>query len=467
MIDAHGIPTNPLRRIVTDLARERRAPASYPPGDTLPSARRTARFIREPLPLLLDGYGRYGPAFTLRIFHHNVVFLIGADANHFVTVERPDLFRWRDGHMGELVPLIGHGLLTTDGAEHRTARKLMVPAFHRQRLAATLDTMLAETDRALDALRPGDAIDLYHWTRRLALRIAMRCLFGLDPDRARSDTDAARDFEVALGFHGHDVPVQMLRGPGTPWNRMLAARRRLDRLIYAEIADRRRRGGGDDLLTLLVEATDEDGRALDDQQVRDQVMTLLFAGHDTTTATIAFLFYELARHPHVLAGLEAEVADVLDGRAPGYGELMGGGLASLDAALDETLRLYPAAWLGPRRAQETFEFAGRTIPRGAYVEYSSWATHHLPELFPEPQAFRPERFSGGEVARLPKGAYLPFGGGSRTCIGMRFGQLEIKAIAARVLPRMRFELQPGYRLETRQTPTLGPRCGMPMTVRAA
>jgi cytochrome P450 len=261
--------------------------------------------------------------------------------------------------------------------------------------------------------------------------------------------------------------VQMLRGPGTPWNRMLAARRRLDRLIYAEIADRRRRGGGDDLLTLLVEATDEDGRALGDQQVRDQVMTLLFAGHDTTTATIAFLFYELARHPHLLAGLEAEVADVLHGRSPGYGELMGGGLAHLDAALDETLRRYPAAWLGPRRAQETFEFAGRTIPHGAYVEYSSWATHHLPELFPEPQAFRPERFSEGEVARLPKGAYLPFGGGSRTCIGMRFGQLEIKAIAARVLPRMRFELQPGYRLETRQTPTLGPRRGMPMTVRAA
>ncbi|UJA22047.1 cytochrome P450 [Thermoleophilia bacterium SCSIO 60948] len=461
------MPTNPLQRIVSDLARERRTPTPYPPGDTRPSPRRTRQFIREPLPLLLDAYERYGPVFTLRIFHHNVVFMIGAEANHFVTVSHPELFRWRDGHMGELTPLIGHGLLTTDGAEHRTARKLMLPAFHRERLAATLDTMLDETDRGLDTLTLGKPVDLYHWTRRLALRIAMRCLFGLDPGRARAEIDAAHEFEVALGFHGHDVPIQMLRGPGTPWHRMLRARRRLDALIYAEIADRRRRGGGEDLLTMLVAATDEDGRALDDRQIRDQVMTLLFAGHDTTTATIAFLFYELARHPHVLAGLEAEVAQALQGCFPGYGELMGGGLPRLDAALDETLRLYPAAWLGPRRAQETFEFAGGTIPRGAYVEYSSWATHHLPELFPEPEAFRPERFTDGSVARLPKGAYLPFGGGSRTCIGMRFGQLEIKASAARMLPRLRLELQPGYRLETRQTPTLGPRRGMPMTVRAA
>ena len=466
MADVGGIPTNPLQRIVADLVRERRSPAPYPPGDTSPSARRTMQFVREPLPLLLDAHERHGPVFTLRIFHHCVVFMIGAEANHFMTVSHPGLFRWRDGHMGELAPLIGRGLLTTDGDEHRTARKIMLPAFHRERLAATLDTMLEETDRALDALWLGESLDLYHWTRRLALRIAMRCLFGLDPDRATSAVDAAREFEIALGFHGHDVHVQMLRGPGTPWNRMLRARRRLDALIYAEIADRRRRGGGDDLLTMLLAATDEGGVALDDRQIRDQVMTLLFAGHDTTTATISFLFYELARHPEARSDLESEADSVLQGRSPGYADLMGG-LPQLDAALDETLRLYPAAWLGPRRADQTFEFAGHTIPRGAYVEYSSWVTHHLPELFPEPTSFRPERFANGDVSRLPKGAYLPFGGGSRTCIGMRFGQLEIKAIAARVLPRVRFELRPGYRLETRQTPTLGPRHGMPVSVRAA
>ena len=464
-MDASALPTNPVHRIASDLSAEHRADVPYPPGELGFSLPRTMRVVREPLPLLLGSYARYGPVFSLRVLHHPVVFMIGAEANHFMTVAHADLFRWGDGHMGELAPLIGRGLLTSDGSEHRTARKLMLPAFHRERLAATLDTMTEEIDAALAGWQRGRALDLYHWTRRLALRIAMRCLFSLDPDEAREHIDAAREFEVALNFHGYDYFFQMLRGPKTPWQRMMRARRRLDTLIYAEIARRRRAGGGDDLMSLLLDATDEDGESLSDRQVRDQIMTLLFAGHDTTTATIAFLFFELSRHPRVLAGLEHEADSVLGERAATYAELMGGNLPLLDQALDETLRLYPAAWLGPRRAAQTFEFAGRTVPAGAYVDYSSWATHHLPELFPQPQAFVPERFAGDAAKGWPKGAYVPFGGGSRTCIGMRFGQLEIRAIAARIVRSFRLELSPGYRPEIRQTPTLGPRRGMPVTVR--
>jgi cytochrome P450 len=459
------LPTNPIHRIASDLREEQRAPAPYPPGELRFSLARTMRVVREPLPLLLESYERYGPVFSLRVLHHPVIFLIGAEANHFMTVSGADKLRWRDGHMGELVPLIGHGLLTTDGDEHRTARKLMLPAFHRESLAAMGETMVTEIDSALAEWRPGQSLDLYHWTRRLALRIAMRCLFGLDPDEAVERIDAAREFEIALNFHGYDYFVQLLRGPRTPWARMQRARARLDELLYTEIAQRRREGGGGDLMSMMLEAEDEDGETLSDRQVRDQIMTLLFAGHDTTTATIAFLFYELAHHPHVLNGLEREVEEVLGEREPTFSELMGEKLPRLDQALDETLRLYPAAWLGPRRAAETFEFAGHTVPAGAYVDYSSWATHHLPELFPQPQAFVPERFANGAAKRWPKGAYLPFGGGSRTCIGMRFGQLEIKAIAVRILRSFRIELQPGYRPEIRQTPTLGPRRGMPVTIR--
>jgi len=148
---------------------------------------------------------------------------------------------------------------------------------------------------------------------------------------------------------------------------------------------------------------------------------------------------------------------------PGYEDLMGGGLVHLDRALDETLRLYPPAWIGPRRAVRTFDFAGITIPAGAPVNYSSYASHRLPDVFADPHAFRPERF--GDRAAWPKGAYVPFGAGSRQCIGMRFGQLEIKAIAARILAEHRLEPEPGRRLEIRQTPTLGPRGGMSMRVR--
>jgi cytochrome P450 len=236
------------------------------------------------------------------------------------------------------------------------------------------------------------------------------------------------------------------------------ARRKLDALILAEIAQRRRTGArGEDLLSLLLDAEDEDGSRLSDAHVRDEVMTLLFAGHDTTTATVAFLFYELARHPDTADAIAAE----LPARG-GYEELMGGGLEQLDRALDETLRLYPPAWIGPRRAVRTFAFEGVTVPAGAPVNYSSYVTHRLPDVWDEPHSFRPERFA--RKADLPKGAYVPFGGGSRQCIGMRFGQLEIKAIAARILREHRLELPRGHKLEVRQTPTLGPKGGLRMRV---
>jgi cytochrome P450 len=197
--------------------------------------------------------------------------------------------------------------------------------------------------------------------------------------------------------------------------------------------------------------------------VRDEVMTLLFAGHDTTTATVAFLFHELARRPDVAEGIADELAAL--SAPPGYDELMGGALPLLDMALDETLRLYPPAWIGPRRAVRTFEFEGVTVPVGAPVNYSSYASHRLPDVWHEPETFDPWRFEPERRAALPKGAYVPFGGGSRQCIGMRFGQLEIKAIAARILREHRLELPPRHRLEVRQTPTLGPKGGLPMRVR--
>jgi cytochrome P450 len=127
--------------------------------------------------------------------------------------------------------------------------------------------------------------------------------------------------------------------------------------------------------------------------------------------------------------------------------------------------MYPPAWIGPRRSNETFEFAGTMVPGNAYVAYSSWVSHHLSHVFPEPDRFRPERFAPEAKAALPKGAYVPFGAGSRTCIGMRFGQLEVKAIAAALLQRFDFELEPGYTLRTRQMPTIGPRGGVPLIVR--
>ena len=363
--------------------------------------------------------------------------------------------------MGDLTALLGDGLLTIDGEFHRRSRRIMLPAFHHEAIAAALSTMNAEIDRALDSWRDGWRVDIYHWTRRLALRIAMRALFGLEPDAAGARTDMARNFERGLGFWAHAYWFQVIRGPGTPFAQMQSARRELDRVIFEEIAHRRRQGTrGEDILSLLLDATDEDGSRLTDRQIRDEVMTLMFAGHDTTTSTIGFMFYELARHPDIVAALRAE----LGAERPDAARLMSGELELLERVQDETLRMYPPAWIGARRALATYEFAGQTVPRGAYVNYSSWVSHRLPHVFPEPHEFRPDRFAPAARAALPKGAYVPFGGGSRICIGMRFGQLEVKAIAGALLQRFDFELEPGYVLRIRQMPTIGPRGGVPLIV---
>jgi cytochrome P450 len=146
--------------------------------------------------------------------------------------------------------------------------------------------------------------------------------------------------------------------------------------------------------------------------------------------------------------------------------LMSGQYRLLEMAVDETLRMYPPAWVGARKSIEPYEFAGHMVPGNAYIHYSSWVSHHLAHVFPEPDQFRPERFAPDAKAALPKGAYVPFGAGSRICIGMRFGQLEVKAIATALLQRFRFELEPGYQLRIRQMPTISPKDGVPLTVRA-
>jgi cytochrome P450 len=442
-----AVTSNPLTLLWQDVRDERRADGEYPPGEKTFSLARTRRFEHDPLGLLIESYERFGPVFTLKIFHHNAVFMLGPEANHYILVSHAKNFLWRAGHMRDLIPLLGDGLLTIDGPVHRMHRKLMLPAFHRERIQAATGVMRAEVDHALAELRPDEVVDVYDWTRRLALRVAMRALFGLDPDRAKAGgLNAAHEFESALSFYGRDYLLQLLRGPRTPFARMLESRQRLDALLYEEI-DRRRASGerGEDILSMLLDATDEDGASLDRTQVRDEVMTLLFAGHDTTTSTVAFMFLELARNPAVLD--EQGV--------------------SVEMILDETLRRYPPAYIGPRRSVEPFEFKGHQVPANSHVQYCSWASHHLPDVFPEPQLFRPRRFSEENKAKLPQSAYVPFGGGSRTCIGMRFGQAEIAVIARGILERFRLELLPGHELKIRQAPTISPRDGLPMRVRAA
>ncbi len=455
--------------LLEDVRDERRATRPYPPGETRFSLPRTRRFAEEPLEMLLESYERFGPVFTLRLLHSNIVFMLGPAANHYILVSHAADFQWREGSFRDLIGLMGDGLLTIDGDFHRRSRRIMLPAFHRENLAESVETIREETERAIQLLVPGTTADLYDWTRHLAMRVAMRALFGLDPDSGRArEIDAAGLFEEALAFYASDYLLRVFRGKRSPWGRMQQAARKLDILIYAEIAERRASGRrGSDILSLLLDAEDEDGNRLNDRQIRDEVMTLLFAGHDTTTSTISFMFYELARQPEIAERLRTEQTELAPGGSPTAAQLLGGELPELEMVIDETLRKYPPAWVGPRRTLRDVEFEGMPIPARAFVNYSSWASHHLPDVWPEPEAFRPERFTPEGRAALAKGAYVPFGGGSRTCIGMRFGQLEVRTIASLLLKERSLSLPSAFRLTIRQMPTISPKEGLPVQVSEA
>lgn len=456
---------NPVRRVVDDLVSEWRGRGKFPPGDGNFSRARTLQIARDPLPILLDAYERYGPIFSLRLLHSRVVFMIGPEANNFVTVAHPENFHWRESSFGDLIPLLGDGLLTIDDDFHDRARAIMMPAFHREQIVAATEAMTVEADQAIAALPVGEVVDIYEWMRNLAMRIAMRALLGLDPDEAGKGAAAAEHFERALGFYGIDFHLRLLRGPGSPWRRMNRSREILDEIVFGEISrcrahpDPSRR----DILSLLVAARGEGGEEFSDREIRDQVMTLMFAGHDTSTSTLTFMLHELTHHPEVTRRLQAEQEELLGGASPTAVQLEKE-MPYLDMVLDEVLRLYPPAWIGPRRAVREFEFGGCTVPKGAYVNYCSWASHRLPEVFPEPEAFIPERFTRERKAALPRGAYVPFGGGSRICIGKRFGQTEVKLVATKLLQRLRFEALPGRTMTIRQMPTLSPQGGLRMRV---
>jgi cytochrome P450 len=457
---------NPVRRVAEDVVTEWRGRSTqFPPGPTDFSLARTQQIARDPLPLLLGAYEEHGPIFSMRLLHSRVVFMLGPEANHFVTVGHPENFHWRESSFGDLIPLLGDGLLTIDDDFHDRARAIMMPAFHRQQVASATAAMTAEAEVAIASLPLDGVVDIYDWMRNLAMRIAMRALLGLDPDEAGKGAAAAEHFERALGFYGIDYPLRLLRGPGSPWRKLLASREVLDEIVFGEVARRRANPDPDrlDILSLLVAVRGEGGEAFTDREIRDQVMTLMFAGHDTSTSTVTFMLHELARHPEVLERLCAEQDAVLGGASPSIDQLERE-MPYLDMVVDEILRLYPPAWIGPRRAVRDFEWGGYHVPRGTYVNYCSWASHRIPAVFPDPEAFIPERFTRERKAALPRGAYVPFGGGQRICIGKRFGQIEVKLVTTMLLQRLRLDALPGRTMTVRQMPTLSPKGGLRMRV---
>jgi retinoid hydroxylase len=455
-------------RIADDVRREWRIRrrAKLPPGSAAPSWSHTSRVISDPLTLLLEHERRYGPVFTIRLLHEPIVWAVGAEVNQQILVSDFDAFQWREGRFADMWPLLGDGLLNTDGAYHRDFRMLMLPAFHRDYIAAVAEMMIDEALAGAEALRDGEVIEIYRWVRELAMRIALRALLGVEAADGRERVLAAA-FEASLAIHGEPIPLQLLRIPRSPLARAIAARQALDAAVREEVEGRRRRGDpGGGVLGLLLSATDDGGAPLATSIIRDQAITLLFAGHDTTTTTFTFMAYEVGCNPRLRATLEAELDGVLGARNPTPADLDGQALPVLERVLKETLRRYPAAWVGPRRTTRDVTLAGVPIPAEVGLHYSSWATHHLPQLFEDPFRFDPDRFLPEREAMIPRGGYVPFGGGSRMCLGKRFGEYELRALAAVLFGRLRLEPRSAAPPRIVTTPTLGPKGGLRLVVRA-
>lgn len=339
--------------------------------------------------------------------------------------------------------LLGQGLLTSEGDFWRRQRRLMQPAFNRDRVASYAAVMVEYADRLTATWRDGETRDIHADMARLTLEIIAKTMFGADvAGQARAVGEAMA--ELAAGFSTRFF--SLFRLPPfvpTPTNlRRERAARKLDAVIYDLIKQRRAGGQHDDLLGILLSACDEDdGRGMTDSQLRDEAMTLFLAGHDTTALALSWGWYLLAQHPAVFDALTAELDAVLAGRPPTADDLPK--LRYTDMVVHEVLRLYPSAYVIGRQAIAACDLGGYRVPAGATLLMSQWVVHRDPRWYDEPERFSPERWADGLARRLPKFAWFPFGGGHRICIGNHFALMEAVLLLAAIARRFRCTIPPG------------------------
>jgi cytochrome P450 len=366
---------------------------------------------------------------------------------------------------GTLRLFLGNGLFTSDGDFWRRQRRLAQPAFHRRRVAnfgaLMTDATLAKLERWRTRVSQDRPLDVADEFMRLTMEVATLALFSTsgrgDIDKIGSAITTLLD-DVTFRFTFPFYPP--LKVP-TPRNRrFLAARATLDAIVYRIIAERRQRPDEhDDLLAMLMQARDEEtGEGMSDRQLRDEVVTLFLAGHETTANALTWASFLLSTHVAVERRLRAEVDEALQGRVPTASDLPR--LPYTRMVIDETLRLYPPAWITNRRAIEADAVCGYRIPADATVSISPYVTHRDPTLWENPEGFDPERFPPERSARRPHYAYFPFGGGPRQCIGKGFALMEATLVLALLTQRYELHLVPGRRGETEALATLRPRYGM-------
>jgi cytochrome P450 len=418
-------------------------------------------YYRDPLGFVRGVADRYGDVALIHVAGLPFYQLSNPEDIHAVLVTKSRDFG--KGALGaERRLLFGKGLATSEGDFWLRQRRLSQPAFHRERIAAYGAVMAEHARRQVESWPVGEAVDLHALIMRLALEIVSSVLFGANV--AGKATEVGERLEVLMRFFASQANFTLrllprrIRTPGQIRFRRAVAD--LDRIVYEIIADRRRSGKDDgDLLATLLAARDDDDSQMTDAQLRDEVMTLFLAGHETTALALSWTFALLAQHPEVEARLAGELEEALGDRPPEVTDVPR--LPYAERVLKESMRLYPPAWILARQALRDVEIGGYTIPPKAFVTMSQWVMHRDRRYFSEPERFLPGRWEDDLEKRLPKFVYFPFGGGQRVCIGSNFAMLEAILVLATIARRFRFALAPGYRLVPDPSLSLRPKGGVP------
>ncbi|MCA1728893.1 MAG: cytochrome P450 [Actinobacteria bacterium] len=369
---------------------------------------------------------------------------------------------------GERISLsfLGEGLLTSEGSFWRRQRRLVQPAFHRGRINTYGEVMVERAGQMAAGWQDGEARDVHRDMMRLTLEIVARTLFGASLKTADFEEVGAALAVITERFTGRGgVFFQVPQRFPTPGNlRFRQALRTLDGVIYGIILERRasEAGSRDDLLSILLAARDEAGDRMSDEQLRDEVMTIFLAGHETTANALSWTWCLLAEHPEVEAKLHEGLDETLAGRTPTVEDLLR--LHYTDMVVRESLRLYPPAWAFGREAVGDCEIGGYYVPAGTQLIMSQWVTHRDPRYYENPMEFRPERWAEGLADRLPRYAYFSFGGGPRLCIGQSFAKMEAVLLLATIAQQFRLYQAPGEQAVPQPSITLRPRNGMRMVL---
>lgn len=438
---------------------------SFPPGPRgLPWLGVTLPLLRDPLGLLEDMGRDYGDISCMRYWRGSRILLNSPESIEQVLVVQHQKFT--KGVLLQLVArrLLGRGLLTSEGELWRRQRRLAQPAFQKARILGYAPAMVKLAWEHAADWHGGEERDLAAEMMQITLRIAVRTLFGVDLKAEALAVGEALGAIMRRDLRRLRAPVRLPRTFPTRANRRaergyLILEGMVDRIIDEKRRDAGRQAG-DDLLSRLMEAADEDGSHMSARQLRDETMTLLLAGHETTALTLAWTWYLLAQNPAAEARLHAELDSVLGRRLPAAADLER--LPYLQAVVNESLRLYPPAYTIGRTSVEPIDLNGYHFPPSTTFLMSAWVAHRDPRHFADPLAFRPERWL---ESSLPAGfAYFPFGGGPRRCIGQPFALMEAALVVATLAARFQFRLAPGRAVVPEPLVTLRPKHGIRMRI---